>query len=384
MSQSGNPAETGPEFSDDVADELPDGYGIENESDKLDPFGQLVQAMGGGERLHLTRNGPSNLPKRLRGWLETMEVPDTADAGDILDLVKQKWGGGTYTLKRLARAGHRQGFLKGAAVLEIAGAPLDEGRRVDLRTGETIEPAPPVRIDNPAPSMVVHHPAPAASPDAGVVAALTNALVAAKQGGKELGIADLVTLAQKLIPPPQPQQQRTPLQEIKQYVGFLGELQDLLGPREAAASSSSDLGVPKSMEEAFMQFFNNPAAMSTMMGGQSSQQSPQWGPPSGPMQQPPPPVGPPGALWDPRRGVWVNPSAPPPPSQPQPQPPTPPDAAASAPADDEWEEEPITADMVVETLRDLPAEERRKFIERVQSELGPSVVDQFRQSLAES
>lgn len=365
------------------ADELED-FEEEEEEEERDPFGDLVASMDAGERLILKRSGPSNLPQQLRGYLETIEVGEGAEAPDIFDLVKNRWGGGTYILQRAHRpGGTRRGFAKGAAVLHIGGPPLYEGRSTNPRTGDPAplrderDEKPRTRVEYlPAPA-----PAPTVNPDPGVVAALTSALVKMRAGGQELGLADVITLAQQLQP--NPAAPRTPISELKQHVAFLGELKALLGSGDGNQDAPSSDGVPKSIEDAFMQFFRHQGAGALFGNAEQPAQAQQGVPASGP----------PGALWDPQRRVWVWPQARP--LSPQeaagrhPTPPpgltmTPPQAQAPPEPEDEWEEEPITPEMVSERLRQLDATERREFLRKLQAELGPSVVETFRQSMSET
>lgn len=353
----------------DAVDEQDEGA-----SEPADPFEELCSTLNIGERLSLSRSAPA--PEVARGHLCTMDMPASRSGSDLMDIVQKRWGGGTFIVRRQAKLGQKSRWLKGAAVFQLAGPPLMDGRPIDPRTGEIIETPRAEVVHNP---MMFHQPpAPQAQPDPNVIGALTQALIASRDGGQPLGVAELVALAQQLTPQPQPQQPRTPLAEIKQYVGFLGELKDLIGGGSRDESPSESMGIPKTMEEAFVGFMKQGGIGA--MFGQGGAPQPQ--PPTLPTQ------GPPGALWDPARQTWVpGPSASAPPRPAPPQTPTPnpgqppPPAAAVEAVDDEWEEEPITPELVVETLQAMGAAEAREFVARVQSALGPAVVDKFAKSL---
>lgn len=390
----------------------------------------LVAGMPAGSRMGLERVRP----EYAKGWCTTIELPHQATIDYVLDVIRERWGGGTYRLKPLTERGS---WAPGAVTVNIAGEPLFEGHRYN-RDG-TIDDGtrPPASQQQwfPQQPPAARAAQPAAAPDNPQIVTALSGLVQSLAGNQTAEVRaklDEVTAALRTAPqvaPPPPVdgfgEVRKSLELLRSLKELAGDLFDGGGGDDAPAPAQQPIdpqmmqmmqmmqggapGAPGGMPFGAMPFAMPKKSEDLMlmlamqwMGRNQQQQQGQWvqGPngaavyvvpvqtPQG-MQwmatQPPAPMQQPQQQWTqpPPQQQWTPPpaqpqAAPPPPqwSPPPQQRQSPPvvdvTAHTATPARDD-EPEQLTPRDVLEQLGRMDPDQAARFFDEVGSNLPPHV-----------
>lgn len=272
-----------------------------------------------GEMVSVKRTYP---PGPGAGWLENMEVPP-GGAGDLPELIQQRWGGGRFVLQSKVRtANNSVQFGKMCKTINIAGPPV-------VPTSVETNPAPA-----PMQPFVVQAP-----PQAGG-SQLQNQLLGlvtelSKQGNASVDVAGIANamaqfagVTQQQVPAPV-----SPMSQMGEMMGMFSKMQRMFDGRpEPAEQDDAALGNAFGKYMPIVEMFASKLAgggMGGLLGGPQQQQ-----------QQPPmPPPPTPHHVYHPTAG-WVHPSQLQPRPQPPAQPPPRPPPQAAPPAEGAVEVEP--------------------------------------------
>jgi hypothetical protein len=315
-----------------------------------------VRDLQSGERIYVYRTAPIV----AKGYLGILTLPSERFE-DLLELLKQTWGGGTFRIQRYTPAGD---FARGGATVDISGPPLVDGEPIYPGGSRRPNPAP---TPSPTP-MVIHQPAPPSGDTTGVVQALAGLVTSlSSQAGQHstdpsAGIGGLVQLAQQLTGV-------RPADPFEQFERFARLFKMMQGSSRRDDGDDDDGDEPSGMMGALGPI------MQMMQRGMSD-------------AQPQRPTAAPQCVWNGTSWIYTGPTPPPGVPPPGPPPGPPPQAVAQTPAsaptpnpaptpietaseeEEEWEEVPITAADVAEHVQGLTDAEAQAFLADVMRRLG--------------
>lgn len=333
------------------------------EQQSADPLAAILESLDSKARVSVERTSPS----WAKGWLGDLEVP-AGDEGELLDVLKGSYGGGTYTLRlKKQRPDGRRVFVHGVANITIAGQPMIDG--------VVMTAAGPATQQAQAAPVVQYLPPTAQNSD--VMNALINLLTQRQNqpnGAPLQGVPELVSALNSAAHPPAPD----PLAGLERTIGLLSKARSLFG--DGNHQNDDGIAVPG------MSGFDDTKLLAMLLGNQQQQQHhPQQ--PFGYAPQPQPQAAPQGhyhwngQAYDWRLGPPPPPAPPPPPNgQPMPNPQPPPAPPPQAQQDDD-DDEPYTPDDVLAGVRELTDAQKLEVIARLGEVLPENIASAMQSQL---
>jgi hypothetical protein len=348
-----------------------------------------LHALQPGAHIEVTRIAPQD--KQCKGYLGHIVVPDDG-MGDIKEEIKNTWGGGTYQLraKDTGRAGGKLTYVQGAARIDIAGLPRQDGK--EWANGQW---RPIVSAAAPVPMQVVQNPG-TGNEATNTTLQVLQTLLPMMQGG-DLGGVDLPGLITAISGvSSQRQSERDSFRDMERAFSLLNNLRESNlggGGEQAPAASSWEQMMPMMMMKMMSGDQPRPNQVPPgaypglppgmpMPGAQPTGAYPHAPPyPQHPQAHqyphgyPPPQSAPPPAHWTPppQPGQPMDPAAHSPAearAAPSPEAAGPSRPAAPDLNDDQADDEPYSPDHVMAELEEMSPDDRAKFLVELGERLG--------------